>query len=458
LLYGGDPVVITVDGQAVTHQLTVNRTGSGTITSSPAGIDCGSLCSAAFAETDAVTLTATPADGWSFSGWSGACSGGGVTCSLTLTESSTVNAIFSDTGPNYLDRLATGTSFTCAVTDSGQAKCWGWGFDGQLGDGTGGKRLTPVDVIGLGEDISTIAAGGSHSCALDAIGGVACWGNNSDRQLGIPSVSRAVSPQNVPDLPSGVASISLGGTHSCALMREGGVKCWGDGAYMKLGFNTFLQDIVSPASVPNLETGVKAIAAGSEHSCALRNSGAVWCWGRNLGGALGNGSPTGESEPGPVVGLNSGVISISAGGGHSCAVHKFGNVMCWGANTFGELGDGTTTHRSTPVYVESLNADFKTVATGSSHTCGLTVSGGVWCWGSNGDGQLGDGTTISRTTPVAVTGLNSGAIDISLGSAHSCALMTSGGIKCWGSNSSGQLGNGTEDTDSLIPTDVIGFP
>ena len=408
-----------------------------------------------------ILLFATPFSGWNVAQWIGTDNDASISAVnqvIMPPQDHTITVIYSDELPVYTDRLATGTSFSCGATDSAQVKCWGWGFDGQLGDGTGAKRLTPVDVIGLSGNTSTIAAGGSHSCALFSNGGVACWGNNSDRQLGIPSVSRSVSPQNVPDLPSGVASISLGGTHSCALMSEGGVKCWGDGAYLKLGFPTFLQDIVSPVSVPYLESGVKAIAAGSQHSCALRNSGAVWCWGRNLGGALGNGSSTGESEPGPVVGLNSGVISISAGGDHSCAVHQFGYVMCWGANTFGELGDGTTTHRSAPVPVQGLYADFIAVATGSSHTCGLTISGGVRCWGSNGDGQLGDGTTISRSTPVAVTGLNSGVLDISLGSAHSCALMASGGIKCWGNNASGQLGNGTDGNDSLTPTDVIGFP
>jgi alpha-tubulin suppressor-like RCC1 family protein len=318
------------------------------------------------------------------------------------------------------------------------------GSDNQAGDhaGTTSDRLLAAvrgSYIHTASLVYTaIAAGYDHTCALTAGGGVKCWGNNSNGQLGDGTTTDRNTPVDVSGLSSGVTAIAAGGAHTCALTAGSGVKCWGANSVGQLGDGT-TTDRHTPVDVSGLSSGVAAIAAGAGHTCALTTGGGVKCWGWNSFGQLGDGTTTERHTPVDVSGLSSGVAAIAACETHTCALTTGGGVKCWGDNYFGQLGDGTTTGRTTPVDVSGLSSGVATIAAGYYHTCALTVSGGVKCWGANWYGGLGDGTWTDRNTPVDVSGLTSGVAAIAAGWSHTCALTTGGGVKCWGWNLYGEL-------------------
>jgi alpha-tubulin suppressor-like RCC1 family protein len=300
---------------------------------------------------------------------------------------------------------------------------------------------------------TAIAAGGSHICALTTGGGVKCWGDNWRGQLGDGTTTSSNMPVDVSGLTSGVSAIAAGSSHTCALTSGGGVKCWGNNGSGQLGNGTTTQSMV-PVDVSGLTSGVSAIAAGSSHTCAVTTVGGAKCWGNNWSGQLGDGTTTQSTTPVDVSGLTSGVSTIAAGSSHTCVLTSGDGVKCWGSNYSGQLGNGTTTNSSVPVDVSGLTSGVSAIAAGSQHTCALASSGGVKCWGDNWCGQLGDGTRTDRLTPVNVSGLTSGVSAIAAGYYHTCALTTGGGIKCWGDNIYGQLGIG-EFGYSTTPVNVV---
>jgi alpha-tubulin suppressor-like RCC1 family protein len=352
-----------------------------------------------------------------------------------------------------ISAIAAGMWHTCALTSGGGVKCWGLNGNGQLGDGTVTDRHTPVNVSGLASGVSAITAGRSHTCALTAGGGVKCVGANASGQLGNGTTTSRTKPVSVSGLASGVSAITAGDFHTCALTTGGGVKCWGYNGFGQLGDGTDTQRL-TPVDVSGLASGVSAIAAGEFHTCALTAEGGVKCWGSNVFGQLGDGTTTTRTKPVNVSGLASRVSAIAAGWDHTCARTTEGGAKCWGWNEYGQLGDGTTIWRLTPVGVSGLASGVSIITVGHAHTCARTSGGGVKCWGLNGNGQLGDGTTTRRLTPTNVSGLASGVSAISAGHAHTCARTSGGGVKCWGWNIFGQLGDGTT-TDRHTPVDVV---
>jgi alpha-tubulin suppressor-like RCC1 family protein len=330
---------------------------------------------------------------------------------------------------------------TCAVLVDGRMKCWGTNAHGELGDGTKTAALVPVSVAGLGGLAMFASVGRDNTYAVLTSGDLRCWGANDGGQLGIglpstgPSTAPVTAKTGVP-----IASVaSLG--EVCALSTQGAVVCWG-------------RDNFAPTTVKGLESGFVQAAVGGGFACALSAAEGVWCWGDNSVGELGDGSWGDRQAPGPVAEITD-AIAIAAGASHACAVRKTGAVRCWGSQYFGELGNGTISEdaASLPTTVIGID-DAIAVSAGTYDTCVVTKMGAVKCWGRNTSGELGDGTTLARATPVDVIGLNSGVVGVSIAGGHACAQLATGGVKCWGS---GILGDGSNAKLSL-PVDVVGIP
>ncbi len=334
----------------------------------------------------------------------------------------------------------------CAVTFAGKVECWGANYSGELGDGTTTDRSTPVSVREV-SGATQVAAGGYASCAVFGRGRIICWGDNTAGELG-SGTTTGIRPRPVAVKQIGDAtSVAAGGYHSCALLAGGSVTCWGDNTNGELGNGATGESLV-PVVVHAI-TNATQVAAGNYDSCALLAGGSVQCWGDNSYGELGDATTTGPKSCGgdpcsPIPVAVSGITTatqIAASYYQSCARLAAGSVDCWGDNSDGQLGDGTTTTRSTPVGVQGITTATQ-VSAGAFQSCALLAAGNVDCWGNNAYGQLGNGTTTDSSTPVAVQGITS-AIQITVGAYHSCALLDSGGVDCWGDNAYGELGDGT---------------
>ena len=398
----------------------------------------------------------------------------------------------------------TASGHTCAILQSGAVMCWGANDEGQLGDGTTGGSSTPVTVAALPEGIRTINAGAQHTCAASSSIAL-CWGADLYGQLGNGTTGASSTVQTVGELGGHIWAIAAGGEHSCAV-TDGIARCWGANYYGQLGNFTAGKQWV-PATVAGMGSSVAAVAGGASHTCALTggddiNGRSAWCWGGNAEGQLGDGTTQGRLAPQPPAGIPTGVSAVAAGGEHTCALtgagaarsvvcwgsgqitptpvsglsgpiqalavgvyhacaltgdaSTGGGVKCWGGNYRGQLGDGTTTNSSVPVDVLGLTSDVKAIAAGQNHTCALTVAGTVKCWGADDSGQLGGFWAASLATPQEVGGLGAPAQAITAGLGHTCALTEDGAVKCWGANESGQLGNGLT-TMSYEPVDPIGL-
>ena len=369
------------------------------------------------------------------------------------------------TASTFLRALAAGAGVhhTCAVSSHGGVRCWGGNGLGELGDGSTIPSAYPVTVSGLPDTIDELSCGGYHACVSAPVEGISCWGSNDRGQLGDGTVADRVSAVGVVGISGTATMLSGGGYHTCALVSSGEVECWGGNQYGQLGQGSAdgpetcgsSACSTAPVGITSI-AGAGAITCGLHHSCALIPGSGVRCWGRNSYGQLGDGTYTDSSVPVVAAGISGEITSISAGYFHTCAVDSGGGVICWGANAYGQLGDGTYEDRQTPVPVTGFaSGGIAAVSAGYRHTCGLTESGGVKCWGDNSSGQLGDGTYSGSLVPVDVSGLLSGVVEVRAGYRHTCAVTSRGEMLCWGRNDEGQLGNG-EYAGSAVPADVVG--
>lgn len=378
--------------------------------------------------------------------------GVGVSASATLAVAM---------APLQATAVDAGSTHTCAVTGAGGVRCWGSNFRGQLGDGTTLARSVPVGVRGL-SGVRAVGAG-DHTCALTMLADIRCWGGNSSGELGDGTRADRRTPVLVAGLSGRATALAVGLDHTCALLDSATVACWGENQHGQLGNGTTV-DSSRPVPVPGL-TSVAAVAAGGSHTCALTTAGGVQCWGSNVYAQLGTGSQGGSSlAPVDVQGLTSGVASIALGGDHSCAVTTDGGAKCWGIDDHGQLGTVTNCGTfpnwvcTSPGPVDELSTGVAAMTGGPDHTCARMSSGGLKCWGEGNRGQLGNGNGYSYT-PADVVGIQTGAAAVSVGASHTCALTTTGEVKCWGDNSTGQVGDGTRrgrSTPVAVPSGPSG--
>lgn len=350
-------------------------------------------------------------------------------------------------------RISAGASHTCVLSDTSELSCWGSNVDGQLGDGTTQDRHAAVVVLGV-SGATAVSAGSYHGCALLQSEEVSCWGWNSFGQTGTEA-GLALRRASTVDGLMHVRAIASGGYHSCALSTDGSGRCWGQNDVGQLGDGGEL-DHSMPAAVFALPASSQ-IVAGGRHGCALVkdgfHDGTVQCWGSNDAGELGDGTTERRPIPTLVAGVND-ALQLAAGFTHTCALHRDQSVSCWGANDQGQLGDGGASggYSPTPQHVADLRAT--AIAAGYNHTCAIRAQDRkLACWGANSAGQLGDGTRTSRSTLVVVSGLDAVA-EAAGGSFHTCALTGRGGIQCWGENDAGQLGDGTT-TPHALPAPIV---
>jgi alpha-tubulin suppressor-like RCC1 family protein len=331
--------------------------------------------------------------------------------------------------------ISTGFSHSCAVSTVGGVKCWGLST---RSDGSTTSSPVAADIAGLGSHVRAVSAGLGYSCAVTSTGAVKCWGDNAFGQLGNGATASSAVPVGVTGLGNGVASVSSGWSHSCAVTSAGAVRCWGHNPFGELGDGT-TRDSAVPVDVVGLGSGALAVSVGEFHTCAVTLAGAVRCWGNNSDGELGQGTTTPSAVPVDVTGLGSRALAVSAGAFHSCAVTSAGSAKCWGRNPNGELGDGTTVDSAVPVGVVGLGSQAVGVSAARSHSCAVTLAGAVKCWGLGG---LGAGGITQSAVPAGVVGLGAGAAAVSAGGNHSCARTKAGAVRCWGDNATGELGVG----------------
>ena len=335
-----------------------------------------------------------------------------------------------------IPRVSLGSSHSFLLNTNGVIYGFGSNANGQLGNGTTLGSPFPTAVGGL-LGVTQLASGANHALALNPDGTVATWGFNANYQLAGGIEPFRPNPSIVPGLTF-VKSVSAGADHSLALKADGTVWAWGSNALGQLGNSSAGTRSATPVAVSGL-TAIAAISAGGRHNLALTSAGAVYAWGANDGGQIGDGTFGQRATPVPVSALAN-VVAIAACGSHSLALKNDGTVVAWGANGFGQLGDGTQNNRTTPVIIYALGNNVGQIACGDNHSLALRSGGGLYTWGANVNSQLGDGTNFNRAVPLLVP-TPANVVSIAGGGRHTAAIDTSAKLFIFGDNFFGQVGN-----------------
>ncbi|MDA8690435.1 hypothetical protein N9M86_05070 [Euryarchaeota archaeon] len=349
--------------------------------------------------------------------------------------------------------LSLGLGHTCAILDDGDVSCWGSGGNGRLGNGGTSNQNSPTltSSLGTGRTAAAISTGRYHTCAILDNGSVSCWGQGQLGQQGNGGTSDKLTPTLTSSLGNNRTAVALssGDDHTCAILDNGDVSCWGLGSSGQLG-NGGTSSKTTPTLTSSLGTGRTAVSlsSGAYHTCAILDNGAVSCWGKGGYGELGNGGTSNQNSPTLTSSPGTGrtAVALSSGGYHTCAILDNGSVSCWGMGGSGELGNGGTSNQNSPTLTSSLGPGRTAVAISSGlyHTCAILDNGEVSCWGEGYNSQLGNGGTTQQNSPTLTSSLGTGrtAVVLSSGDKHTCAILDNGAASCWGTGSSGQLGNG----------------
>jgi alpha-tubulin suppressor-like RCC1 family protein len=347
----------------------------------------------------------------------------------------------------------------CAILTTGDIQCWGDNATGELGDGTTTTTSEAESVSGI-TSATALASDDAHSyCAILASRAVDCWGSNSSGELGNGTTTDSSVPVTVTGISTAVAITGDGDGSYCAVLQSGAVDCWGRNSFGQLGDGGTTNSSV-PVATMDLANVTSLSSDGDDSFCAELSSETVDCWGANFSGELGNGTTTESSVPVAVTGITTASTISNDGAESYCALLTSEAIDCWGYNGFGQLGNGTTTNSSSPVAVSGMSSAISIVSDSENSYCAVLGSGGADCWGTNTSGELGDGTTTSSSIPVAVSGMTTAASLV--GGANPsgdnqesyCAVLTNGEVNCWGSNQYGELGNATT-TSSSTPVTVV---
>lgn len=441
-LYGA-PLADAVVDWAVTPDASLGSVAPASSTTDASGTATTTLTAGASAGNGSVTATVGSTPGQLSGSANFAVVGGGLTVAG--------------------DGLSAGSAYTCGLTSTGVPYCWGYNDNGQLGNNSTAPSSSPVAVVlpagvtsfahiaaGLGE---IVFGGAQATCALTNAGAAYCWGSNSHGQLGDGTTDESHTPVMV-SVPAGVSFtyLSVGGEHACGLTSTGAVYCWGNNASGQLG-NGSTTDSHTPVAV-TLPAGVSfaKLSAGGSHTCALTATGAAYCWGEDGQGQLGNGAAGSSATPVAVTlpGGVSGFAQLTAGGFHTCALTAAGDGYCWGDDSIYQLGNGPAGSSDTPTPIDLAAgvSGFTELAAGAYHTCGVADTGTTYCWGVISDGY-------AQNAIVQPAGVSSFA-RLTSGMDHTCALSSTGAGYCWGFGYGGQLGNGSTN-DSMAPVQVSGI-
>jgi alpha-tubulin suppressor-like RCC1 family protein len=332
---------------------------------------------------------------------------------------------------------------------------WGRGLSGQRGDGVGGDKSSPVTVVGGITNWSQVSASTSHSLGLTDTGIAYAWGSAFYGQLGDGARSSRSSPVTVVGGITNWSQVSASTSHSLGVTDTGIAYSWGRGSYGRLGDGTIINRS-SPVTVVGGITNWSQLSSGAGHSLGLTSDGVAYAWGLGGSGRLGDGTTINRSSPVTVVGGITNWSQLSAGGGHSLGLTSDGVAYAWGFGNTGQLGDGTTVNRSSPVTVVGGITNWSQVSAGFYHSLGVTDTGIAYAWGRGNAGRLGDGTIINRSSPATVVGGITNWSSVSAGTYHSLGVTDTGIAYAWGQGIFGRLGDGTKDIDRSSPVTVVG--